>query len=418
MTREKEDLLILNAAQIITCRGPIPKTGRALRGLGVIENGAVACSRGRIVWVGKTKNIPRKISNFKIYIDARDKIVMPGFVDPHTHLVFGGSREDEFAEKLQGVPYLEILRRGGGILNTVERTRSASDLDLYRRAINWLDAMMSVGTTTVEIKSGYGLNLKDELRMLKVVNDISWVHKMDVVSTFLGAHTWPKEKSHEEYMAELAEMIEIVSRRPSAEFCDVFCEENAFSLEESRRILEHAKSRGMKLKIHAGEFNDLCGAKLAAELGATSLDHGENISAEDMLLLAKMRIPVVLMPGVNFHLGSRPADARTLIKAGVPVALATDFNPGSSPVFSMQFIMQLACRMYGMTPEEAISASTINAAYAIDRADSIGSIERDKQADLLVLNIPNYRQLPYWVATNCVETVIKNGEVVYKYIRV
>jgi len=414
MARKKIDLLISNAAQVVTCSGPVPKTGGDLQDIGLIENGSVACNEGQILWVGKTEDAPHVIKNTDVYmhIDATGKVVMPGFVDPHTHLVFGGSREEEFAKKLQGVPYLKILREGGGILDTVEKTRNTSYQDLYQRGLEWLGMMLGQGTTTVEIKSGYGLNMEHELRILRVIHHLSLASNIDITSTFLGAHAWPKGKSHKEYIEELIQMLDLVQSDRFTEFCDVFCEKDAFSLEESREILQYASSLNMKLKIHAGEFNDLGGARLAAELGATSLDHGEHISPQDALLLAEKQIAVVLMPGVNFHLGSEPAYARRLIAMGVPVALASDFNPGSSPVLSMQFIIQLACRMYGMTMEEAINAATINAAYALDRHQICGSIEESKQADLLVLDIPNYNQLPYWVARNSVETVIKSGYIV------
>lgn len=404
------DLLIVNAAEVVTCGGAAPKIGEAMRDLKIIENGAVACEAGTIVWVGETPQIPSWVNGAKVRIDARGKAVMPGLVDCHTHLVFGGSREEEFAMKLQGVPYLEILKQGGGILDTVAKTRSASQKQLFERGLRWLDEAMRCGTTTIEIKSGYGLSFGDEMKILRVIRELQRKHPIGIAATFLGAHAFPKNKERAAYILEVLRMIEKVGREDLAEFCDVFCEENAFSLAESRLILEEALSCGMKLKIHAGEFNDLGGADLAAELGAVSLDHGEHLSERGISLLAKNRIPIVLMPGVNFHLGSQPADARKLIESGVPVALASDFNPGSSPVLSMQVVIQLACRMYKMTPEEVISAATINSAYALDLADRIGSIEQGKQADLLILDIPTFRQLPYWIGRNIVQTVIKNGE--------
>lgn len=406
--------LFISGGQVVTCKGPAPKIREALRDIGVIENGAVACSHGNIVWVGKADEAPLEVrrARAKDRVHAKGKVVMPGFIDSHTHLVFAGSREDEYAMKLRGIPYLEILERGGGILNTVEKTREASGHSLFQRGFDWLSKMLSNGTTTVEIKSGYGLSFDDEMRLLGIIGELREMHDIEVVSTLLGAHVWPKDKTHEEYMKELEHMIEHASRYKLAEFCDVFCEKGAFSLGESARILECAKQHGMKAKIHAGEMNDLRGGELAAELGVTSFDHGEELSVDQLDMLAKRNIPVVLMPGVNFHLRTKSANARNMIETGIPVALATDFNPGSSPVLSMQFIMQLACRMYGMSYEEAINAATINAAYAIERADRIGSLEVGKQADILILDIPTYQQLPYWIGSDCVETVIKKGRIV------
>lgn len=410
------DLLITNAAQVVTCKGLAPKIGEALQDVGVIEDGAVACKDGKIVWVGRQEDIPSeiRIKSLNDAIPANLRVVMSGFVDPHTHLVFGGSREDEYALKLQGVPYLEILKQGGGILSTVEKTRKVLRRDLFIRGKQWLDDMLACGTTSVEIKSGYGLDFAQEILLLDIIDELRETHFIEVVPTFLGAHAWPKEKTCEEYLEELEEMISYIAYQRLAKFCDVFCEEGAFSLHDSRRVLECAKQHGMKLKIHAGEMTDIRGGELAAHLGVTSLDHGEKISVDQLQMLAKKKIPIVLMPGVNFHLRTEPAYARTMIEMGVPVALATDFNPGSSPITSMQLIIQLACRMYGMTYEEAINAATINAAHAIDRADRLGSIEVGKQADLLILDIPTYKQLPYWIGRNCVETVIKRGKVVYK----
>src|SRR3989344_3921596 len=408
------DLLIKGASQVVTCKGGAPKIGKNLMDLCVIEDGSVACKDGKIFWVGKTWGIPLKCEGIRETIDASGKIVIPGLVDPHTHLVFGGSREEEFSMRLKGVPYLEILKQGGGILSTVKKTRASSFEDSYTRSKSWIEKMLEQGTTTVEIKTGYGLDFLNELNMLRVIQSLQQTSDADIVSTFLGAHAWPEGKSHEEYLKELLRMIDHISRERLAEFCDVFCEANAFSLEESRLILERAVAKGMKAKIHAGEFNDLGGADLAADLHATSVDHGEHISLESIISLAKLKIPIVLMPGVNFHLGSKPANARMLITMNAPVALATDFNPGSSPVYSMQFVMQLASRMYGMTPEEVINASTINAAYAIGRHNIVGSIEKGKQADLLILDAPNYNCVPYWIGVNCAETVIKKGRVVKK----
>lgn len=418
----KTDLLITNADEIVTCGGPAPKIGSALNDLGIIKNGAIAIKHGKIFWVGEMADLPGELrSGSPEEINAAGKVIIPGFVDPHTHLVFGGSREEEYAMKLRGVPYLEILKNGGGILSTVEATRSILPMELQAQAQRRLDEMFASGTTTVEIKSGYGLSYHSELLLMGIINNLRVLNLkrggIDIVPTFLGAHAWPKEMTREDYMLSLFRMLNFLAhaRRGNlkeAEFCDVFCEEGAFSPEQSWEILEYARLHGMKLKIHAGEMNDLRGGELAARLDVTSLDHGENMSVDQVLMLAEKKIPVVLMPGVNFHLGTKPADARSLIEAGVPVALATDFNPGSSPILSMQLVMQIACRMYKMSPEEVINAATINAACAVDRADVVGSIEPGKQADLLLIDLPTYKQLPYWIGGNLAELVIKKGRII------
>jgi len=414
------DVLIKNASELVTARGPrgSPKTKEAMEDLGIIRNGALAIDGKEIVAVGETDEILTTIRRARTVIDAKGRIVLPGFVDCHTHLVFGGSREDEFIQKIEGRSYLEIMQGNGGILSTVEKTREAlaSPRALLNRARAFLDQMLAYGTTTVEIKTGYGLSTQSELGMLKIIASLKESQPVDIVSTFLGAHAFPKEyaKRKADYVQLVLGMLERVKTEGLAEYCDVFVEVGAFSPSEARIILEQAKKHGLKLKLHAGEFNDIGGAELGAELGATSIDHLDYVSERGIELMAEKKIIAVLLPGVPFHLMTdRYAPARKLIDAGVPVALATDFNPGSCPTLSMQMIIALACRQLKLTPAEAINAATINAAYALDRGDKVGSIEVGKKADIIVLDIAHHRQLPYWFGVNLATTVVKNGVVTY-----
>lgn len=420
MSKTSIDLLIKNANELITVKEASrkPKIREAMEDLDIIEGGALAVKDGKIVAVGETKDVLSRVGRAKKVIDAKNKVVMPGFIDCHTHLLFGGSREDEFIEKIKGTPYLEILKKGGGILNTVEKTRKelTKPKNLINKTLKTLDRMLACGTTTAEVKTGYGLNKEAELGMLKVIKKLNKIHPMDLVPTFLGGHAIPKEYSdrREKYIDLVIEMLP--EARNLAEYCDVFCETGAFSVEETRKILKIAKTLGMKLKLHTNEFTDIGGIELGLELEAVSLDHLDHICL-DFEKIEKWlveRKPIgVLLPGVPFHLMTgHYAPAREMIKKGIPVALATDFNPGSCPTFSMPMIIALACRYMKMTPAEAINAATINAAHAIDRAEEIGSFEAGKKADVIILDIPNHKQLPYWFGTNFVETVIKNGRVI------
>jgi imidazolonepropionase len=410
------DTLIKNASELVTARGARggPKTKADMQDLSVIKNGAVAIVGKEIVAVGETDEVLDTVERTRTVIDATGKIVLPGFVDCHTHLVFGGSREDEFIQRIEGRSYLEIMQRGGGILSTVEKTREAlaSRQTLMNRAQGFLSKMLAFGTTTAEIKSGYGLSTESELDLLKVVAGLNESQPVDIISTFLGAHAFPKEYKERkaDYVQLVLDMLGRIKTEGLAQYCDAFVEVGAFSPSEARRILEQAKKQGLKLKLHAGEFSDMGAVELGAELGATSIDHLDYISERGMELMAEKKTIGVLLPGVPFHLMTgRYAPARKLIEAGVPVALATDFNPGSCPTFSMQMIIALACRQLKMTPAEAINAATINAAYALDRGDRIGSIEVGKQADVIVLDIPRHQQLPYWFGVNLIWRVVKNG---------
>ncbi|VAX28378.1 Imidazolonepropionase [hydrothermal vent metagenome] len=407
------DLAITHCGEVLTLSGASkhPKRGRTLSELSLIQKGVVGISKGKIAWIGTQKSYQQTCSAKK-EINAGGAVVMPAFVDPHTHTVFSGSRESEWFQKLSGRPYLEILKTGGGILKTVQQTRAASPQKLFKGAQKVLNQMAAHGTTTLEIKSGYGLNLKEETKILNVIGRLKKESPLDIVPTYLGAHVFPKlgQSNRKAYLAEAIETLTQIKNK--AVFCDVFCEENAFSLSETRQILEAAKKLGFQLKLHAGQFSDLGGVALAITLQATSVDHLDVIKKRDITKLAASNTIGILLPGVSHFLNAnKHAPARALIDQGVAVALATDFNPGSSPCFSMQHIIHLAVLNLKMTPAEAISAATINAAHAIGLSEKTGSIEVGKQADLIILNIEHYEQLPYFFGVNHVRTVIKKGKV-------
>lgn len=414
------DLLLLHAGQLVTVAGASasPKRGAEMTQIGVIEDGAVAVRGGIIVAVGTTREVLVKVESHPDtrVVDAGGKVVLPGLVDPHTHLVFAGSRENELELKLRGMGYLDILKAGGGILSTVRATRAAGKEELVLIGRKYLDQMLSQGTTTAEVKSGYGLTLEDEVKTLEVIRELDRSHPVDLVPTFLGAHAIPEEyRGNPEGYVNLVikEMLPAVAREGLAEFCDVFCEEGVFSVEQSRRILLAAKKQGLKLKIHADEIVSLGGGELAAEVGAVSADHLMAVSDQGIEQMAQNGTIAVLLPATTFCLmGKQYAPARKMLEKGVPVALASDFNPGSSPVNSLQVVMGIACRQLKMTPAEVISAVTINAAHAIGKAAEVGSIEVGKKADLVVFDAPTYQYLPYRFGTNLVETVIKAGQIV------
>lgn len=414
--KEKVDLLIINASELVTLAGENqkPRTGKQMRELGIIRNGCLAIKDGKIVAVGKTSEV-RKMVKAENVINADGKTVMPGFVDPHTHLVFAGSREDEFQMRVEGASYMEILKAGGGILKTVRETRKASMDELLGFGLSTLDVMLQCGTTTVEAKSGYGLTTKDELKILEVIKRLNQLHVVDVVSTFMGAHAIPTEyeSNPNEYVNLVVDdMVPLVAEKGLAEFCDVFCEKGFFTLEQSRRILVTAKNYGLKLKVHADEMSQLGGAELAANMEAVSAEHLLFSSEVGLKAMAEKGVIAVLLPAASFSLMvGRFADARKMIDYGVPVALGTDFNP-SCWVENQQLIISFACHFMKMTPAEAITAATINAAHAIGRADEVGSLEVGKKADIIVLNVPNHVFLGYRFGVNLVDKVIKNGRLV------
>jgi len=411
---EKIDLLVFNSSKLLTleCKGK-PLVGKEMQNLNVIENGAVAVKDGKVLETGTSESLLKKYEA-KELVDAGNCLLMPGFVDCHTHTVFAGSREYELGMKISGASYLDILKAGGGIHSTVNATRTATENELYDLASDRLDAMIRHGTTTVEIKSGYGLDYESEKKILKVIAKLDKEHQARIVSTYLGAHTFPQDMSREEYLKLILERA-LPDFKRLTEFCDIFTEEGAFNISETEAILKRAKELGYKLKIHAGQFNDLGAASLASDLGAISADHLEFISLKELDIMKKNGTAAVLMPGVAFFLmnGKYP-DARQMINNGNIVALSTDFNPGSCPAYSMQFMIALGCYQMKMTPEEAIVASTVNAAYAIDRLDVCGSLEAGKDADIIILKVSEPAHIPYYFGSNLVCKVFKSGNLVYQ----
>jgi len=411
------DLFIHSAAQLLTLASDGPKRGAAMGELGIIEHGAVAVKDGLVALVGPTSEVRRQVTAAK-KIDASGKVVMPGFVDPHTHLVFAGDRAAEFEQRIKGATYLEIMAAGGGIMSTVRATRAASVEQLVEESRARLDRMLAHGTTTAEAKTGYGLDTENELKMLEAIRRLDAEHPVNLVPTFLGAHAIPAEykgRTNDYVDLVVEEMLPMIksqiSNPKSQFFCDVFCDEGAFTLEQSRRVLEAARALGFELKIHADEFRPLGGTRLAVELGAISADHLVCTTDDEIELLAGSDTIAVALPGTPFGLGHHEyTPARRIIDAGGALALATDLNPGTCWCESMQFIIALACRFMKMTPAEAIAAATINAAHAIGLGHQVGSLEAGKKADLLILDIPDYRHLPYRFGVNLVDGVIKSGE--------
>jgi len=416
MVKKEVDLIIEDANELLTLQGASqkPLIGEGMKELGIITRGSVAINKGKTVAVGKTEDIKGKFVG-KEKFDANEKVVMPGFVDPHTHLVFAGSREDEFEKRIQGVPYLAILREGGGILKTVRETRKATREKLVEPSLKTLKVMLEHGTTTVEAKSGYGLTTADETKCLEVMQFLNEKQPIDIVPTFLGAHATPPEYQNnpQEYVNLIIdEMIPTVAKRKLAEFCDVFCEKGVFTTPQSKNILLNAKKHGLKPKLHADELTNIGGAELAAKIKAVSAEHLIFASDEGIKAMAKRGVIAVLLPGAAFSLMTgRYADARKIINLGVPVALGTDYNP-SCWTETLQIVIAIACRQMKMTPAEAISAATINAAHAIHRAKEVGSLEVGKKADIIVLNIPSNRFLGYRFGVNIVEKVFKEGKLV------
>jgi imidazolonepropionase len=386
----------------------------------LIENGSIASKNGKIVFVGSQKELDRKVTQMPgcIQIDGKGTTCLPGLVDSHTHLPFAGSREHEFLLRLKGATYLELAEKGMGIQNTVQKTRQASQSELLSLCQKRLDTMLLHGTTTVEAKSGYGLNLKDEIKQLEVLKQADKSHPVDIISTFMGAHEVPKEfqNKKDEYIKFLTQkIIPEIKKKNLAEFFDVFCEQGVFSIQETKTLVREAKKAGFKIKIHADEFTSLGGAQLAAEEKATSAEHLIAINEKGIQKISKASTAAVLLPGVPFFLmQNKRAPARSLIDSGAAVALATDFNPGSSMTESLFFIMQLGVYTMNMSVEEAIHAVTLNAAYSVDRHKQVGSLEEGKKTDLILCDAPNYPYLVYHFGINPVIHVIKNGKVVVK----
>lgn len=413
------DLLLVHAGELLTLAGGPqgetgPRTGEALGTLGLIRDGAVAVADGLITAVGTTADLLGSIRAAET-VNARGRVVLPGFVDPHTHLLFGGSRAEEFEQRLRGATYLQIAAAGGGILHTVAQTRMVGERALVDVGAARLTRMLAHGSTTVEAKSGYGLATEEELKLLRALHRLSAAHHVDVIPTFLGAHALPAEFAFDSdaYVSlVIEEMLPAVAEEDLAEYCDVFCEEGAFTLDQSRAILEAGAELGLAPKIHADEFSDRGGARLAAEVGATSADHLLFASEEGLSAMAKAGVIGVLLPGTAFFLGLPYAPARRMIDLGVAVALATDFNPGSSPTYSMQMAVALACLGMRLTPAEAIVAATLNAAWAVGMAEEVGSLEPGKVADLVILDATDHRALGMHFGVNLVDEVYKRGRFV------
>ena len=416
------NMLIKNASQLVTCSGFKAKQGKEMADLHIVENGAVVIEKGVIAAVDTTPKILSAFdeAQFSIegydIIDASHQAVLPGFVDSHTHFVFGGYRAEEFSWRLRGDSYMEIMQRGGGIVNTVEATKKASKEELAETGTQRLDSMLSFGVTTVEGKSGYGLDRETEIKQLEVMEDLAKTHCVDNVRTFLGAHAVPKGyrgKEDEFIDFMMSEVMPEVARRQLAEFCDIFCEKGVFSVAQSRRLLLKAKSLGLKIKMHADEIVQLGGAELAAELGAVSADHLLQASDQGIRAMAEAGVVATLLPGTAFSLKESYARGRHMIDNGCAVALATDLNPGSCFTESIPLIFALATLYMNLTPEEAVTALTINGAAAIDRAETIGSIDVGKYGDMLILEFPSYKYIPYHIGVNTVEKVIKKGNLVF-----
>lgn len=422
MDKVTGNLIVKNAAELVTCTGRSARRGTAMADIGVIADGAVVIEAGTITRVGPTGPILDELraagadlSTYEV-LDAAGKAVLPGFVDSHTHLVFAGDRSEEYGWRLQGVSYMDILQRGGGILTTVRATRAASCEELVALGQRRLDSMLAFGVTTVEGKSGYGLDRATEIRQLEAMGDLDRTHPVDVVPTFMGAHAVPPEyKGRADAFIDflIKDVLPEVAGRGLAEFCDVFCEQGVFSIEQSRRLLTAAARAGLKPKLHADEIVPLGGAELAAEVGAVSADHLLHASDEGIRRMADAGVVATLLPATAFSLREPYARGRAMIDAGGAVALATDFNPGSCFSESIPLVAALAAIHLQLSAEEIVTGLTLNGAAALGRADRIGSIEPGKQGDLVVLEHPSYRFIPYHLGVSTVETVVKRGTVVF-----
>lgn len=421
MTKTEVDLLIVHAGQLLTLAGANeqPRTGPTLADLGMVSDGAVAATEGVIVSAGPTAQVLDDVTRGPgcTVLDAAGRVVMPGFVDAHTHLVYAGSRAGEFEMRLAGASYQEIAQAGGGIVSTMRATREATEEQLYTLGLSRLDRMLAHGTTTAEVKSGYGLTVEDELKCLRVAHRLSAAHAVDLVPTFLGAHAVPPEyaRDPDAFVRLLVdEMLPAVVEEDLAEFCDVFCEQGAFTLPQARDVLTAGMEAGLDAKLHADELSDLGGARLAADLGAISADHLVYASDDGLRAMADTGTMAVLLPATALFLGLPYARARTMVDIGVAVALGTDFNPGTSPTYAMPMVVALACLGMKLTPAEAITAATINAAHAIGVAEEVGSLEAGKAADVVILDAQDYRSLPIHFGVNLVHTVTKRGQIAYQ----
>jgi imidazolonepropionase len=405
---------VLHASHLVTLAGPKrPRIGGEMSDLGVISDGGMLIRDGKIDILGPSDEIEKNARGSEI-VDARRRVVLPGFIDAHTHLVFAGNRLDDFERRARGETYEQIAKAGGGIWSTVAKTRAANDADLFTQAQKHAAWFLKCGTTTAEAKSGYGLTVEDELKILRVTNRLNQATPLEVVPTFLGAHAIPREdrESPERYVdLVINEMLPRVAKENLAEFCDVFCERGYFGLDQSREILVAARKLGLKLRIHADQLTNSGGAKLAAELKATTADHLEKTEGQGIAAMKSTGVQPVLLPGSVYSLGSTDYPrAREMIDGGLAVVIATDFNPGSSPSSSMPMMLSLACTQMKMSPAEAIAASTINAAYSLGRGERIGSLEIGKLANFAIFDCEDYRELAYWFGFPQTHSVYVRGE--------
>ncbi|HEX9760562.1 MAG TPA: imidazolonepropionase [Candidatus Acidoferrales bacterium] len=412
-------LLITNIGQLVTLRGGGPRRGRALSELEIVPGGAVLVGGGVIVAAGSRRRVekhPQARGARKL--DAGGRLVTPGLVDSHTHLIFPASRAREYELRIAGASYEQIAKSGGGIMSTVRLLRRASPAELKQRALHWLGEFAAHGATTIEAKSGYGLDAASEWKTLRLLRELGREQPLDIASTLLGAHVVPPEYRGraDAYVDLLArQWIPRVAAEGLAEFCDVFCDRGAFSVAQARRVLTAGRACGLTPRIHAEQLARTGAAQLAIELHAASADHLEQLNATDIRALAKSNVCCTLLPGCCFHLGlAHYGPARKLIDAGAIVALATDFNPGTSPTLSLPMVMSLGCTQMRMTPAEALAAVTINAAYALRRHTRIGSIEPGKQADLTVWDLDDYREIPYYFGVNCCVMTVKRGKIIWR----
>ncbi len=408
-----KNIVIHNIGQLYTMEGG-PFTKNNFTEIKYKQNAYVIIENGKFKEIGEGDFPSKYKQNDYNLIDAKGCLVTPGLIDAHTHLVHGGSRENEFEQKLAGVPYMEILKQGGGILSSVNSTRNATKEELYNKAKKSLDIMLNFGVTTVESKSGYGLNLETELKQLEVSKHLNETHPVDLVPTFLGAHALPPEykENREAFIDEIIKMLPVIAEKKLAEFCDVFCEEGVFSIEETRKILDEAKKHGFKTKIHADEIASLGGAELAAELNATSADHLMASSEKGMEEMARAEVVANILPTTSFNLNKEYAKALKMIDKGCIVSLSTDYNPGSSPTENLQFAMQIGSIKLRMLPKQVLAAVTINAAKAVGREKTVGSIEIGKKADLVIFDSNNLDYIMYHFGINHTKTVIKDGKIV------
>jgi imidazolonepropionase len=414
-------LLITGASQLLTLSGPTPRRGGSLSDLTLIKNGALLIRDGEILAAGTRAKIESYSATRNAEkLDVAGRVILPGFVDSHTHLIHAASRAEEYELKIKGASYEEIARKGGGILNSVKKFRASSAIALKNRAAAALQEFASYGTTTIEAKSGYGLDVASELKTLSLYKELSAQQPVEIASTFLGAHVVPAEfrkyaDGSEKYIRLLIkQLLPEVAVQNLAEFCDVFCDRGAFTREQSEHILQEGQSHGLIPRLHAEQLSHTGATELAIQLGAASCDHLEQINAADIRALSKSNTVATLLPGCDFHLGWKQyAPARKLIDGGAIVSLATDYNPGTSPTVSMPMILSLACAQLRMTPAEAIASATINAAYALRREKRIGSLEPGKQADLAVFDVEDYREIPYYFGMNRCWMTIKRGEIIY-----